>query len=237
MVTTSSGFQSEYLSRSIGLRNRIFTLKHDEGWTSCLTQKLISLIDGHVFYRALCQGIDVGEKSLEILTDYLNLSVDVLQLYRVWEKVDPLFSKKSVRFEGIRILRQDPWEALVCFICSSNNNIARITQMVEKLCVEFGDSLGQLPGSDYIYHNFPSIKTIAHACTEGQLRNMGFGYRAKFLQKTAALLANERPLDWLNSLRESPMKSSREQLLQLHGVGRKVADCVVCLMSRLFSCG
>lgn len=65
-----------------------------------------------------------------LLKDYLSLNLDLGSLYQQWSDVDPNFKKKAPKFTGVRILSQDAWEALVCFICSSNNNISRISQMV-----------------------------------------------------------------------------------------------------------
>ena len=64
------------------------------------------------------------------LWHYLNLGPDLSTLYEAWSSRDKNFRKKAPKFTGVRILKQDAWEALVGFICSSNNNIARISQMV-----------------------------------------------------------------------------------------------------------
>jgi N-glycosylase/DNA lyase len=65
------------------------------------------------------------------LEDYFQLKkVSLEACYKRWSKLDANFAKKAVHFQGIRILRQDPWENLISFICSSNNNINRISQMV-----------------------------------------------------------------------------------------------------------
>ena len=61
---------------------------------------------------------------------YLNLGPKLTELYEQWSIADANFKRKAPRFTGVRILRQDAWEALVGFICSSNNNIIRISQMV-----------------------------------------------------------------------------------------------------------
>ena len=66
----------------------------------------------------------------ELVRHYLNLSTNLTNLYELWSLADINFSKKAPKFTGVRILRQDAWEALVGFICSSNNNIIRISQMV-----------------------------------------------------------------------------------------------------------
>lgn len=66
------------------------------------------------------------------LHDYLQLQVPLTDLYEKWSGKDPNFKAKAPLFPGVRILRQDPVENLICFICSSNNNIGRISQMVSQ---------------------------------------------------------------------------------------------------------
>jgi N-glycosylase/DNA lyase len=64
------------------------------------------------------------------LQHYFNLTPNLTELYEQWSQADPNFKKRAPKFTGVRILKQDAWEALIGFICSSNNNIARISQMV-----------------------------------------------------------------------------------------------------------
>ena len=66
----------------------------------------------------------------DLLRHYFSLNIDLASLYQQWSKDDPNFRKKAPQFKGVRILNQDAWEALIGFICSSNNNISRISQMV-----------------------------------------------------------------------------------------------------------
>jgi N-glycosylase/DNA lyase len=66
----------------------------------------------------------------DLLRHYFSLNIDLASLYQQWSKDDPNFRKKAPQFTGVRILNQDAWEALIGFICSSNNNISRISQMV-----------------------------------------------------------------------------------------------------------
>lgn len=65
-----------------------------------------------------------------LVKHYLNLDPNLTELYEQWSSADANFKRKAPGFAGIRILKQDAWEALVGFICSSNNNIIRISQMV-----------------------------------------------------------------------------------------------------------
>ncbi|TFK55085.1 DNA glycosylase [Heliocybe sulcata] len=87
----------------------------------------------------------VRKETLDWIRDYFQLDVDLLHLYNDWSQRDPVFKSFRDRFEGIRMLRQDPWENLISFICSSNNNISRITKMVTSLCEHFSPPLLSLP--------------------------------------------------------------------------------------------
>ncbi|XXG94731.1 hypothetical protein Hte_000988 [Hypoxylon texense] len=174
----------------------------------------------------------------------LILFTAVAALYDQWSKSDANFRKKAPKFTGIRILSQDPWEALIAFICSSNNNISRISQMVHKLCVYYGPLIGHI--GDEAFHDFPTPQALSGNKVEAHLRELGFGYRAKYIAETARMVTEEKPEGWLEALvnpdnpgwpaaeistaNELPTyRHAHEQLLLLSGVGPKVADCV-CLM-------
>ncbi|CAK7214593.1 8-oxoguanine glycosylase ogg1 [Sporothrix curviconia] len=179
-----------------------------------------------------------------LLRGYFHLQLDLGALYDQWSRDDANFRKKAPQFSGIRILNQDAWEALICFICSSNNNISRISQMAHKLCVHYGPLLGSVDGE--AFHDFPSPAALAAPSVEAHLRQLGFGYRAKYIAQTARTLCSDKPEGWLEQLRNpacpapgqtEPVKAvdadctpsyktAHEQLLLLSGVGPKVADCV-----------
>lgn len=112
---------------------------------------------------------------------------------------------------GMRVLNQLPWEALVSFIISANNNVSRIRGLVEKLIDHFGEE-----GS------FPTPEQLS-SVSEESLRSLGFGYRAPYLIKTARIIQDGFPLE---TLRDLPYEEAHRQLLSLPGVGDKVADCV-----------
>jgi len=182
------------------------------------------------------------------LKDYFQLKVDLAAFYRQWAERDKVFARFQERFEGIRILRQEPWENLVSFICSSNNNISRITKMVQNLCLHYSTPLLSMPhpfepNRTMTYHPFPPPSALAKSGVGLHLRTLGFGYRADYIQKTAKMLVDthgagtpkgacdgEPSEIWLRQLRDSTTKEAREQLLKFVGVGRKVADCIL-LMS------
>ncbi|XP_063797054.1 N-glycosylase/DNA lyase [Pseudophryne corroboree] len=167
-------------------------------------------------------------KDCETLQDYFQLHVCLRELYRQWGESDKNFQKVAKDFPGIRILRQDPIECLFSFICTSNNHISRITGMIERLCHALGRSLCQLDSVEY--YSFPTLQALAADDTEAKLRELGFGYRAKFVSESARTILHKHGPDWLESLRLVPYREAKSALCALPGVGAKVADCV-CLMA------
>jgi N-glycosylase/DNA lyase len=181
-----------------------------------------------LYYRAEGAKQDVPT-TIDVIHDYFNLDTDLNMLMTEWKSKDSKFVKSARSVQGVRILRQDPWECLCSFICSTNNNIKRISQMVENLCRYYGEFLGTVDGYDY--YDFPGPEKLSGATVEAKLRSIGFGYRAKYIQKTAEMVSGHpEGLEYLISLREKPYVESHAALLEFAGVGPKVADCV-CLMS------
>ncbi|KAM4893726.1 N-glycosylase/DNA lyase [Sylvia borin] len=171
--------------------------------------------------------LDVAETD-RILRDYFQLDVGLSALYHGWAAADPLFRKVAKDFPGVRVLRQDPVECLFSFICTSNNNISRITAMIERLCQAFGRRLCCLDSRPF--HAFPSLSALTAADAEARLRALGFGYRAKFVSGSARAIAEGLGTEGLCQLRTVPYAEARRLLCALPGVGAKVADCV-CLLS------
>ena len=119
---------------------------------------------------------------------------------------------------GIRVLRQEPWEAFITFIISQNNNIARIKGIVERICTAFGEEI-----AEGVYA-FPTAERLAAEPAES-FAKLGCGYRAEYIS-AAAKEVFEGTLD-LEALMTAPLDEARERLLKVHGVGPKVADCVL----------
>lgn len=74
---------------------------------------------------------------------------------------------------------------------------------------------------------------------EEKLRQLGFGYRAKYIAQTAKqILQKEGEEQWLWNLRKTSYAEAKAALVELAGVGPKVADCVVCvsLYVYLYTC-
>lgn len=195
-------------------------------WTGVLQSKVwqIAQDDTRILYRNLgnnALSTSSSDQDETFLKDYFQLEVDLEPLYAEWAKNDPVFQKISETFGGVRILRQDPVENLFAFICSSNNNIQRISGMVQQLCTKYGEYIGQIDNKSYF--TFPEISTLANQKRlESELRSLGFGYRAGYISKTAMKLDSLGGREYLLSLRHFPYTEARKCLLDLSGIGPKV---------------
>ncbi|MBQ3080547.1 MAG: DNA-3-methyladenine glycosylase 2 [Clostridia bacterium] len=122
---------------------------------------------------------------------------------------------------GLRVLNQPPWEALIQFILSANNNVKRIRTLVNDLCRHYGE---EFEYDGVKLYGFPSPDTLSKLDEEKLRQNVTCGYRAKYLIGTAKMIKDGFPLDFL---RFRPHEEARKMLMTLPGVGGKVADCVL----------
>ncbi|MFB6143659.1 MAG: DNA-3-methyladenine glycosylase [Halorientalis sp.] len=129
-------------------------------------------------------------------------------------------------YRGMRLVRDPPFASLVSFICSAQMRVGRIHGMQRALREAYGETVHL---GDREYHAFPTPGTLA-AATEAELRDLGLGYRAPYVQRTAEMVATgeSHPAD----ARDREYEAAREFLTRFVGVGQKVADCVL-----LFSLG
>ncbi|KAL7663995.1 DNA-(apurinic or apyrimidinic site) lyase [[Candida] zeylanoides] len=213
----------------------------DDTWAFTLSDRIVLLRQDnhHIHYSAVlgresATSAKTQAETLQFIHDYFNLSTNLSSLYEHWSRQHAAFGKGKKtspfdQFAGIRILRQDPWETTVSFICSSNNNVKRISKMCDTLCTEFGTYINSYEGIDF--YSFPTATKLAESsATEARLRSLGFGYRAKYIYQTANLLTSTLSVTELDALRSAPYAEAHSFLLQLSGVGPKVADCI-CLMA------
>ena len=121
---------------------------------------------------------------------------------------------------GIRVFNQEPFEALISFIISQNNNIKRISGIVERLCALCGEPIDFMGERLYA---FPSPDRIASLSVD-ELTGIGTGYRAPFIKAAAEKIASGYDLE---ALRDMSLAEARAELLQFTGIGPKVADCIL----------
>jgi len=149
--------------------------------------------------------------------DYFDLNrnySDILSQYAL----DSSLVKATAFSPGLRVMRQDPWEMLITFILSQNSNIPRIKKMVAELCKNFGKAL-PIGG-----HTFPSPEALESLTSEA-LAPIKTGYRAPYIIDAAKWVSQGKIC--LTSLQMAQTDEIKKTLLQIHGVGPKVADCVM----------
>ena len=154
----------------------------------------------------------------------------VQNYFRLHDDLPKIFSKinkdKNIEaaiseFKGLRILRQEPWECLISYICATYKSISAIKRMLSNLSKRFGEEIF-LEGD--CFHTFPKSVKLAHASVQ-ELTACGLGYRAKYVSETAKLIC-EDTFD-LERLKKTAYEKAKEELMSLPGVGPKVADCVL----------
>jgi N-glycosylase/DNA lyase len=165
--------------------------------------------------------------NLALVHDYFRLDDDIGQIHASLGSSDQHLVAVMSRFRGLRMLRQDPNETLLSFICSAANSIPRISKAIEELSANCGESLVTVDGISY--HAFPTTEALAEADPRVLEKTAGLGFRGPSIKSVAQQLL-ERPTGWLASLREQPYETARAELVTIRGVGLKIADCV-CLFS------
>jgi N-glycosylase/DNA lyase len=153
------------------------------------------------------------------LPGYLGLDTDWSQLadQLPW-RTDPHLAAAMRAFPGLRLLRQPFGETLLGFLCSATKQIVQIKQMVALLARRLGTEIA--PG----VHRLPTWGDLA-GISESALRGSLLGFRARYIAETARFLA-ARP-GWLEETERLPYPAAKARLVELPGVGEKVADCVL----------
>jgi len=152
------------------------------------------------------------------LREFLQTDVDLGGIQKTFPNDEPM-REAIVACRGLRLLRQDPWECLASFILSSTKQIVQIRQIIALLCERHGEPIARTG-----FACFPTPHRLA-ACTEAELRDCKMGFRAPSLLNAARQIAGGK-LN-LEKIRTLDYAAAREELMTLHGVGGKIADCVL----------
>lgn len=154
--------------------------------------------------------------------DFNNIWHSYFDLDRDYNAIISTYDDKSLlvacnAYPGIRILKQDEWEALCSFIISANNNIPRIKGIIGRLCEQFGN---KIEGG----YTFPTAQALAGLTVE-DLAPIRSGFRAKYIIDAAQKVASgEVDIEQVKAL---PFDEAKAQLLKIKGVGEKVAQCTL----------
>ena len=213
------------LSVCVGRGGQAFTWCElgTSAWCNMVMDHLVILYadDENVYFKTASEDVETVR---DILRDYFRLDEDAEALLNMWASKAKTLARYKMS-TGARVLRIDPWECLLSFICSQNNAIYRILKMVQTLKREFGTLVCTVRYGDESVEvfSFPQIEQFLGSDTEARLRSLGFGYRSKYFKAAAEYIQS---VDELYKLRGQPYDSVTDYLLKIPGVGPKVADCV-----------
>ena len=191
----------------------------DDGWyTGVVRGNLVRIrqTDDRVEFR--CAPSDEAAFAPR-LAEYFRFDDDISKIYDVINQ-DERVAAMVRRYPGLRVLRTEPWECLVAFICSATSNIPRIHQNMESISEAFGSPVSL---NGWTRHTFPTPADLAEA-GEAELRRLGLGFRAPYVH-LASVAVLEGRLD-LDALIEMPYTEAKAALMERRGIGSKIADCI-----------
>jgi len=182
-----------------------------------------TVVDGEVIRARQVDGRLEWEASTDAepyLFDLLRLDDD-LDAVVAAAPDDDLIREAYDAYRSMRLVRDPPFGCLISFICSAQMRVSRIHSMVTALAEAYGDPV-EFDGETY--RAFPTPERLA-AATEAELRDLGLGYRAPYVVRTAEMVADgeAHPAE----ARDLPYEEARDYVSQFVGVGDKVADCVL----------
>ena len=193
--------------------------KIDEWYEGVVFGRIVRVheVDGGLAFTTSEDNVDVPASRLR---DYFLLDIDLIEVYAALSRDDGL-RQAFDRYRGMRILRQDPWETTLSFLCAQNSNVLRITRNVEDMCRSFGRPISLEGSTRYTYPTPDALVTAG----EQALRDLGLGYRARYVVSAAKRVAKGE-ID-LMALRDASYDHALDALMSLEGVGDKVANCIM----------
>ncbi len=147
---------------------------------------------------------------------FFRLDEDLRLIYREIDR-DPVIHRAIESYRGLRMIRQDPWECLISFLCSSAKAISQIRSMIEVLCKSSGKKIFW---RNHVGYGFPEPRCME---TPLQLEPVKAGFRTKYLVKASQCIDRNTLL----LLRNLSLQEARTRLMSFSGVGKKVADCTL----------
>lgn len=183
-------------------RNNVINVKKDKG---------------KIIFTGICEG-----NIEEICKEYFDLDTNYEDIKNRLSKIDK-YLENSIKYgSGIRILKQDLWETIISFIISANNNIPRIKTIIERISKEYGEKI-IFRGKEY--YTFPTPEQMKNAEVK-DFRVLGLGFRDTRLYETIQRTLKKQ-IDLEKIRREKDIEDLRNSLLEIPGVGPKVADCIM----------
>ena len=196
-----------------------WNIEDDGSYTGVVRNNVLNVKkeENSIVIKGMCE-----DNLEELCKDYFDLDTDYQKIKNKISKLDNNL-RVSIKYgKGIRILKQDIWEALISFIISANNNIPRIKGIIERISKQYGE---EIIWNNKKYYTFPNPEQLSNASVS-DLRKLGLGFRDVRVFETCRLInQNIISIEELETIEN--IDELKEQLLRFPGVGPKVADCIM----------
>ena len=153
-------------------------------------------------------------------TDFFRKNDDIEKIIESISK-DKIIKKAVKKYEGLRIFNQDPFQCMISFIISSNSNIQKIKNSLEKITKKFGKKV-KIQNKEFFL--FPEPEKLARA-TIDEIKSCGVGYRAPFIKEAAKMVILKK-IDF-EYLKKCDYHEAKKNICLVPGIGNKVADCIM----------
>ena len=196
-----------------------WNIEDDGSYTGVVKNHVLNVKkeENSIIIKGMCE-----DNLEELCKDYFDLDTDYQKIKNKLSKLDNNL-RVSIKYgKGIRILKQDIWDALISFIISANNNIPRIKAIIDRISKEYGE---EIIWDNKKYYTFPNPEQLSNASVS-ELRKLGLGFRDVRVFETCRLInQNIISIEELEKIKN--IDTLKEQLLRFPGVGPKVADCIM----------
>lgn len=168
--------------------------------------------------KLLYEGVN-KEINKKFIVHFFNLNQDYKKIIKSISK-DKDIKAAIKKYYGLRIINQEPWECTISYVCSQFSNIPKIKKNIELLSKFFGE---KIENKDFICYAFPEIGKIRNI---KKIKRAKTGYRAKYICEINKKIS-EKEKNFFEKLRKSNYDDAKNALLELPGIGEKVADCIL----------
>lgn len=195
-----------------------FYKEEDGSYTAVFMGKIINVLklDEGV---SLIRNISLDDFN-KIFYDYFDLGLDYDNIKKN-VTIDPVMEKATAYGYGIRILNQEAFETTISFIISANNQIPRIKKAVRIISERYGDYIGEYKGRKY--YSFPRPEVLMEVKPEDLREYARVGFRDKRIVEASRMIYGGH----LEGASDLDTEALRKKLIELPGVGPKVADCIL----------
>lgn len=187
--------------------------KHGDLWYGIHGDRIVRLGKDDAGFQSFPELKSCEQKMFRLDDDIKAIVADISR--------DALVRRLVKTYPGLRLMRQEPEQCIFSFVCASNTNIPMIRRMLSAMARRFGRPV-KVNGIEFF--TFPSARSINRA-TIDELCACGLGYRAKAVKAVAEGVISGR-LDF-GALKNASYEEAKKELLQIYGVGNKIADCVL----------